>query len=91
MIQEDKKGNAILAIHWLVVEARVMTANMATNEEIYDFLDEIHRLLGFTIAKEDLTDMFENYLKDICDERGFQRIRDYYTGKRIIRYANEIE
>ena len=29
MIQEDKKGNAILAIHWLVVEARVMTANMA--------------------------------------------------------------
>jgi len=54
-------------------------------------LDEIHRLLGFTIAKEDLTDMFENYLKDICDERGFQRIWDYYTGKRIIRYANEIE
>ncbi|ASF42597.1 MULTISPECIES: GTP-binding protein EngB [Capnocytophaga] len=82
MIREEKRDNAVLAIQQLVIEARVFTSQRREYEEIYDLLDEIEYLAGLLLIKDNITDTFEVFLEGICKKRGFQRIWDYYIGKR---------
>ena len=68
MITEKKMLPSIKAIQDLIIEGRKMSFNKTSNESMYEFLDYMEYLPALIIEKNDNTDLFEEHLKEICQE-----------------------
>lgn len=62
VIREDKRDNALKAIHWLLVTARCR-AQSGDNEACADIVDHCERLPLFFLPGADRTDDLRNVLR----------------------------
>lgn len=82
MVDEKKLRDAILAIHDLIIRARIMTFEKVSNEVMFDFLDELEYLPALILEdKRENTKRFEEYLESICNRYDYPDI--------LIKYKND--
>lgn len=82
MVDEEKLRDAILAIHDLVIRARMMAFEKVSNEVIFDFLDDLEYLPALILEdKRENTKRFEEYLESICNRYDYPGI--------LIKYKND--
>ncbi|MDR3010868.1 MAG: hypothetical protein LBV59_23275 [Sphingobacterium sp.] len=81
MVDEKKLRDAILAIHDLIIRARIMTFEKVSNEVMFDFLDDLEYLPVLILEdKRENTKRFEEYLESICNRYDYPDI--------LIKYKN---
>ena len=79
MVQREKTQKAILAIHNLIIRARMLVFDFS-KEQMFELLDEIEYLPALILIEENETILFENYLKNVCEKYKFTDIlRRYYA------------
>lgn len=78
MVIEEKFNSAILAIQNLIVQARNLAYENCSTEVLAKLFDDIEYLPALILEKEDRTDFFESYLKEICNQFGFPDVWDRY-------------
>ncbi|WON95078.1 hypothetical protein [Sphingobacterium sp. UGAL515B_05] len=82
MVDEKKLRDAILAIHDLIIRARLMAFEKVSNEVMFDFLDDLEYLPALILEdKRENTKRFEEYLESICNRYDYPGI--------LIKYKNE--
>jgi len=82
MVDDKKLGDAILAIHDLIIRARIMAFEKVSNEVMFDFLDELEYLPALILEnKRENTKRFEEYLEFICNRYNCPGI--------LIKYKND--
>jgi hypothetical protein len=65
MINKNQAG--IKCIHKLIIEGRRMSYN-PNIKNLPQFLDALEYLPALMLEEADRSDLFRNYLKDICDD-----------------------
>jgi len=78
MLKQEKLNSAILAIQDLVIRARNFAYQNYPNEKLAEFLDDIEYLPGLILEEEDRTELFEDYLEELCTQHGFSEVFTKY-------------
>ena len=66
MVKQEKLNSAILAIQDLIIHARSFAYQNYSHEKLADILDGIEYLPALILEKDDKTDLFEDFLKELC-------------------------
>lgn len=74
----DVSQKAIKAIHSLIIEVRIMVGNKEDNEQIFNILDELEYLPALLLENKDNTEVFNSYLKGICETYNLNHIYKRY-------------
>ena len=66
MIDKNKNNKALQAIQDLIIEARSKAYQNIESKDLGDFLDGLEYLPALVIEDGDNTELFENYLEELC-------------------------
>lgn len=78
MIKQIELAKAILAIQDLIIHGRKLAYQNYPNEQIAEFLDSLEYLPALILETEDRTDLFEQFLEDICIKNNISEIFSKY-------------
>lgn len=78
MINKEKLNSSILSIQDLIIRTRNLAYQKHAVEKLAELLDSIEYLPALILEKEDRTDLFENYLEEICNKYDFPDVLNKY-------------
>ncbi|MDO4728762.1 MAG: GTP-binding protein EngB [Bacteroidota bacterium] len=74
MVKEKKQEKALRAIHNSIRHIKMMILQGKTNEEIFNYVDEIEYLPQLLLSKTNATDIFEQQLEKISEKFDYQSL-----------------
>ena len=66
MVDAIKEKKALKAVHDLICHGKKLAYEGAAGQTLAKFLDDLEYLPALMLVKSDTTDIFENYLKEMC-------------------------
>lgn len=74
----DVSQKALKAIHSLIIETRIMVGNKEGYDQIFNLLDDLEYLPALLLEKKDNKEMFNSYLKEMCESYKLNHIYNRY-------------
>ena len=81
MIPPEKNRRAIKAIHNLMIRLKINIVQELPHRELYNLIDELEYLPILLLNKEDRTQEFEEYLKNIFSQLQCMLILEKYQNE----------
>lgn len=81
MINPIKEKKAIVVIHDLLIQLKIMSVNNKPHLEMYNFIDKLEYLPQLIIDDEDRTLIFDQCIEKLCEDHNLPLI--------IHRYKND--